>query len=238
MTLLTSLVEVRTIACDRPRSEFDDQSIEQAAQLIVDAEGIINPIILTRTGINSFAIVNGHFEYYAAARAKEIDLAIGETISAYIIDGENEAITKQVDIFRNPKQSPDLEPATINNNLDFASSNLETRLNNIESRIENRLNEIIQEQKKKNEDLEQQIISLNKKLPEEIEPLTTFNQASLSELVIKLKPVLRSDNKTNNIAKQIIESRPFQSLREVSKETKGLSDMMMLRIIDFWLYSR
>ncbi len=238
MTLLTSLVEVKTIACDRPRSEFDEQEIEQAARSIVEAEGIINPIILSRTGINSFEVVNGHFEYYAAARAKEIDLAIGETIAAYIIDGQNEAINKQVDIFRKSQKSENTTKTTVNNNSDIASSNLENRLNNIESRIENRLNEIIQEHEKKNKDLEQKIKSLSNKLPEKIEPLATFNQASLSELTVKLKPILSSDKKTNDIADKILQARPFESLSEVLVKTKGLGDKTMVKIIDRWLYSQ
>jgi len=66
MTLSISLVEVRTLTSEQPRSNFNQQQIEEAAKLIVAAEGIINPIIVSRTGINSFKVVNGHFEYYAA----------------------------------------------------------------------------------------------------------------------------------------------------------------------------
>ena len=61
--------------------------------MIIAAEGIINPLILNRTGINSFAVVDGYFEYHAAARAKEIDLARGETVAAYIVEEENEVIS-------------------------------------------------------------------------------------------------------------------------------------------------
>ena len=238
MTLLTSLVEVRTITCDRSRSEFNDREIEEAARSIIAAEGIINPIILTRTGINSFAVVNGHFEYHAAARAKEIDLAIGETVSAYIIEEESEAIAKQIDIFRKSKQT--LDTATENPNAisNTVSSNLEARLNNLESRLENSFNEIKQECKQKNLDLDRKIKSLENKLPEKIEPLNTFNKASLSELITKLKPILKSDKKTSDIAGNIIKARPFTSLSEVLAKTKGLGEKTMLRIIDRWLYSQ
>jgi len=230
MTLLTSLVEVKTITCDRPRSEFDEQQIEEAAQLIIAAEGIINPLILNRTGINSFAVVDGYFEYHAAARAKEIDLARGETVAAYIVEEENEVISQQVDVFRKSKQVPDPVP--------IVSGTLETRFNNLESRLENRFNEIKQEYKQKNQELEQKIQSLSSKLPEQIEPLATFNQASLPELITKLKPVLRSDKKTNDIANKIIKARPFRSLSEVLTKTAGLGEKTMLGILDRWLYSQ
>ena len=228
MSLLASLVEVRTITCDRPRSNFDEQKIEQAAKLIVAAEGIINPIIVSRTGINSFQVVNGHFEYYAAARARELNLEIGEAIAAYIIEEKNEATIKdQVAIFRQPLSPPKHLPNT---------TNIENRLTNIEARIENRLNELKSEYTQNNKKLEQEIDSLKNKLPEKIEPLTTFNEASLIELVSKLKSVLRSDKKANDIAPKIIEARPFKSLTEVLENVRGLGDKTMLRIIDSWLY--
>ncbi|WP_319420318.1 ParB N-terminal domain-containing protein [Pleurocapsa sp. FMAR1] len=229
MTLSSSLVEVRTITCNRPRSNFDQQKIEQAANLIVAAEGIINPIIVSRTGINSFQVIDGHFEYYAAARARELNLEIGEAIAAYIVEEKNETIIKdQVAIFRQPLPPQDRQLNT---------DNLETRLTNIESRIENRLNELKSEYTQKNKELEQKIDSLKSKLPEKIEPLTTFNEANLIELVSKLKLVLRSDKKANDIAPKIIAARPFKSSTEVLENVRGLGDKTMLRIIDSWLYS-
>ena len=230
-----SLVEVRSITSKISRSQFNEQQIEEAAKSIIEAKGIINPIILTRTGINSFEVINGHFEYHAAARAREIDLAFAETIAAYIIDGENKAIDKQIDIFRTAKES--FELTTIDNkNNNFNTGNLETRVNNLELRIENRLNELKKEYEQKNKDLSQKLETLNKKLPEKIEPLATFNQANLSELVIKLKPILRSDKTTNNIAEQIVKARPFESLTQVITKTKGLGETRAIAIIDRWLY--
>ncbi len=229
MTLSPSLVEVRTIASDQPRSNFDEQKIEKAAQLIIEAEGIINPIIVSRTGINSFQVLHGHLEYHAAARARELNLEIGEAIAAYIIEEENKAtIEEQVSIFRESQ-----EPKPIEGNV----SNLEFRLTNLESRIENRFNELTSEFSQKNQELEQEIDHLKQKLPERIEPLTTFNQASKNELVIKLKPILRSDKKANDIAPKIIEARPFKSLNEVLENVKGLGDKTMLKVVDSWLYS-
>ena len=232
-----SLVEVKSITSEISRSKFNQQQIEEAAKAIVEAKGIINPIILTRTGINSFEVVSGHFEYHAAARAKELDLASAETIAAYIIDSEDKAIDKQINIFRNAARLPKRETID-NNNSQNNTSNLEGRINNLESRIENRLNELKKEYEQKNSDLTQKIKELSDKLPEKIEPLATFNQASLSELVIKLKPILRSDTTTNNIAEKIVEARPFESLTQVITNTKGLGEKRAIAIIDRWLYSQ
>lgn len=240
MTLSQSLVEVRTIISSQPRSEFDPQKIEEAARLIVEAEGIINPIVVSRTGINSFEVINGHFEYHAAARAREKDLAKAETVAAYIIEGENETIAKQIEIFRKSPVDPsdNLQVDSYSNNSQVAVNNLETRLNNFESRIENRFNELKSEYTQKNQDLAAALKSLENKLPEQIEPLTTFNQADLKDLTIKLKSILKSDTKANKIAQNIVNARPFTSLTEVIDKTKGLGEKTMLRIVDRWLYSQ
>ena len=236
MTLSQSLVEVKTISSDVPRSEFDEGQIELVAQLIIDAEGIINPLIITPTGINSFSVVEGHFEYYAAVRAKQIDLEIGETIAAYIIECEHEGIFEQVKLLR---KSNHLEEELNETNSDRsynAIDNLETRLNNFELRIENRFHELKQEYDRKNQDLQEKIEVLNNNLPEKIEPLTTFNNAELSELISKLKLAIKSDNKATDIAEKIVKGRPFKSIAEVLAKTKGLGDKTMITIIDSWLY--
>lgn len=224
MTLSQSLVEIKTITCDRACSEFDEQKIEQAAKSIIAAEGIINPILVARIGINSFKVVNGDFEYYAAVRAKEIDLAKGETIAAYIVDEDDETIKQQIDIFRK-SQIPSISPDRF----------LETRITNIESRFENRLNELKEEYTNKIKDLENNIVFINRKLPAKIEPLSTFNQAKLPELITKLERALGNKKTNQNFAEQIIAGRPFKSLSDVKEKTKGLGEKTMLKIIDCWL---
>ena len=226
MTLSQSLVEIKTITCDRIRSDFDEQKIEMAAKSIVAAEGIINPILVTRTGINSFKVVDGDFEYYAAVRAKEIDLAKGETIAAYIVDEDNNIIKQQIDLFRN---------YTSNSSSNITSGSLETRITNIESRFENRLSELKKEYINKIKALENNIAYIHSKLPEKIEPLTTFNQAKLPELIIKLERALGNKKTNQKFAEQIIKARPFKSLSEVKAKIKGLGEKTMLKIIDCWL---
>jgi len=73
-------------------------------------------------------------------------------------------------------------------------------------------------------------------MPEKIEPLKTFNEASLIELARKLKPFLNGDKTVNKIAPKIIAARPFKSLTEVVEKVKGLGDKTMVKIVDSWLY--
>ncbi|NJL89167.1 MAG: ParB N-terminal domain-containing protein [Coleofasciculaceae cyanobacterium SM2_1_6] len=101
MKLQTKLIAVKRINSSTARSSFSADEIEQVANLIVNAEGIINPIILRQHSLESYEVVDGHFEYHAAVRAKEISLLKGETVQAIILEPENEEILlEQVSILR------------------------------------------------------------------------------------------------------------------------------------------
>lgn len=105
MKLSTSLVAVKKITDSSSHSQFDREQVERLAQLILALEGIVNPLVVRRTSLQSYEVVAGHFEYQAAARAREIDPRKGEMISAYIIEPEDEtvgaAITEQVYLLQN-----------------------------------------------------------------------------------------------------------------------------------------
>jgi ParB family chromosome partitioning protein len=102
MKLSNSFIAVKKINSSVPRSNFSEDDLTRAAELILKAEGIINPLVLRRTSPQYYEVVDGHFEYYAAARAKEMDSKNGEYIGAFIIESENEEILQQqVKLFRN-----------------------------------------------------------------------------------------------------------------------------------------
>ncbi|MEZ2321830.1 MAG: chromosome partitioning protein ParB [Microcoleus sp.] len=90
--LSPSLVAVKKITSKVPRDNFADRDLEKVAQLILELGGLINPIILRRNGMDAYEIVDGDFEYYAAAKAREINPMKGETIGAFILEPENEEL--------------------------------------------------------------------------------------------------------------------------------------------------
>jgi Asp-tRNA(Asn)/Glu-tRNA(Gln) amidotransferase C subunit len=92
MKLSTALVAVKKINSAVPRSNFSESELNRAAELILKAEGIINPLVIRRTSLESYEVVAGDFEYHVAARAREIDPRKGEMIGAFIIDAENEEV--------------------------------------------------------------------------------------------------------------------------------------------------
>jgi len=99
--LSPSIILVNAIRCDVARQQFSEEKIDIAARLILDIEGVISPIIVSRDGIKNYRVIHGDFEYYAAMRAREIDSLRGECINAYIVDTENqETVEKQIQVFR------------------------------------------------------------------------------------------------------------------------------------------
>lgn len=108
MKLPTKLVAVKRISSDVARSNFDAEDIEKAAKLIIEVEGTINPVVLRRTSLESYEVVDGHFEYYAAVRARELSPLKGEMIQSVIVEPDNEDILlEQVELFRKGTHATD-----------------------------------------------------------------------------------------------------------------------------------
>ena len=122
MLLSPEFVLVKEITSNVPRSEFLESELEQAAQLILKAEGTIKPLVVRTIGWESYEVVDGHFEYYAAVRAKEINPRDGERIGAFIIEGDKakvleeqvEMLRKKSDIYPVSEESTIQEEGTIN----------------------------------------------------------------------------------------------------------------------------
>jgi len=248
MKLPTSLVAVKKISSSVARSSFPAEEIEKAAHLIIGVEGTINPIILRRTSLESYEVVDGYFEYYAAVRAREISPLKGEMIQAIILEPENEkALLDQVDLLRkgsNPKPLPDGS----NSDLDFRFANLEKVFQSQfeELRKDNRnLKQSIDEvaSKVQNSGFSEKLIDeiVNKVV--EAARLTGSSPRSKEKSIDELKqnPLdlnLASENELRNvpgigpaIALRIIERRNMkgkftsvEELSEIEKVTKNLID--------------
>ncbi|NES04361.1 MAG: hypothetical protein F6K22_16905 [Okeania sp. SIO2F4] len=101
INLSTSLVDLDNITAKVDISEFSGDEIEKMANLILTTGGVVRPIILKRTGIESCEIVTGNFEYHATVKASEIDPEHSGMIRGFIITEEQEEnIIKQQEILR------------------------------------------------------------------------------------------------------------------------------------------
>ena len=175
MKLPTSLVAVKKISSSVARSSFPAEEIEKAAHLIIGVEGTINPIILRRTSLESYEVVDGYFEYYAAVRAREISPLKGEMIQAIILEPENEkALLDQVDLLRkgsNPKPLPD-----------GSTSDLDFRFANLEKIFQSQFEEL----RKDNRNLKQSIDEVASKVQS-----SGFSKELITEIVNKVGEAVR-----------------------------------------------
>ncbi|MEG4483499.1 ParB N-terminal domain-containing protein [Microcoleus sp. D2_18a_B4] len=212
--LSPSLVAVKKITSAVPRSNFSEAELEKLARLILESGGLINPIIVRRNGMDAYEIVDGNFEYYAAARAKEIDGPKGETIGAFILEEENEELLlKQLEILRktaipenlvelpetgflyentsSPPADSITNPVSVvevpnlgENETTEDSSSLEQRLTNIEALFASQINELKAEYAREQQVLAQSIQELENRILQQV-PLLV--EAGLANRINELK---------------------------------------------------
>jgi len=100
MKLPIALVAVRKIS-STSTEVFPSEEIQQLAELILEVQGVINPLIVRRTSLDTFEVVEGEFTYQAARKARELNPMKGEVIQAIILTPENEeAVMRQVRLLR------------------------------------------------------------------------------------------------------------------------------------------
>ena len=216
--LLVSLVLVKKITSTVPRSNFAERDLEKLAQLILELGGLINPIILRRNGMDSYEIVDGDFEYYAAAKAREINPMKGETIGAFILEPENEGLLlEQVQALRKSAKTENLvdnpetgflyentsSPAdSITNPVSLVevpnlgenetpedSSSLEQRLTNIEAQFASQINELKAEYAREQKVLAQSIQEIENRILQQVPLLVEAGLANrINELKLELQP--------------------------------------------------
>ena len=226
-----AIVLVEDIQSSLPRSKFSEADLDEAAKLLLKIEGVITPPILLQSGLDSYKVIEGHFEYYAALRAEEIDPLKGETINAYLVEDEKDLAVykKQIEVFRQGKALP----PTDNNSSDMSS--IEARL----AAIEDMLHKIISEQ---------QIKTLQPISPPVQTPTTTIiasNQAEdklLKEIntldIIPLNNKLEQIKASKKVRENILKARqnpsfqPFQSRHELIKRIAGLGEKSFNTLLD------
>jgi hypothetical protein len=99
-------VNVKSIFCDVPRSNFVESELEQLADFILQTDGLIRPLILKEIGVQQYAVIRGHREYYGAVIAKERDLKKAEMVNAFIIESEiQEVAIEQLNLLSEDRES-------------------------------------------------------------------------------------------------------------------------------------
>jgi ParB family chromosome partitioning protein len=182
--------------------------------------------------MDAYEIVDGDFEYYAAARAKEIEPLKGETIGAFILEEENEELLlEQLEILRKTAITENQSVSEVPQQ----SSSFEQRLTNIETRLENRINELKAEYTREKQALIERVKDVESRIPKPVPLLEALNTQEPSKLAINLK----NAGIKVPIIEQILKERDleqFASFENVLERIrgKGLGEKTMIKLIDKW----
>ncbi|MCT7964795.1 hypothetical protein NG799_00440 [Laspinema sp. D1] len=258
-----SLVDVKSIASTVSRSTFPETALDSLSDLMLECDGLLRPLVLKRTGVESYTVVDGHLEYYAAVRAREKNPRKGEMVYAFVFAPKNEEIIlKQTELLKSfgesksnqgVKESP--VQATIQPNQEVLKDlpvqtsiqpDLEARFLNIEVRIDTRLNELKAEYSQNlqrieemlDQKVEERVKDIESRNPKPAPLLESLNNLELPEP--QLYSRLRKAGINKNIIDNIIKERnttpfePFVNFEDVIARIDKLGDKTMIKMIDGW----
>ena len=216
------MVDVESVTSNVPRSNFQEADLEILADLILESGGILKPLVLKKTGFEQYEVVDGHFEYYSAVRAREKNPSEGDMVSALIISSENEDVAlKQIASLKGiDSPGKPVRP-------ELGTTKLEPRLANLELRLEKQFNEFKSEFIQERQRIDSQFKQLENLIPqkgEQSNPLSLLNSLDKDELSRKLqRSRIRGAEK---LAKDIFDARrkkpkqEFEDYRDVMKSIK------------------
>lgn len=250
-------VDITTIHSNIPRSNFNPEDLEELASKILESDGLLQPIILKKTGFEQYEVVEGHLEHYAALVAKQKNPRKGEMVNALVISNEElETALEQISILNKLKNNTGskevvregfdlVEPDRVNYNFEASNNVLEKNVMDLRNMIGD-LRTIVNDLKDKIQKKDKEIQSIKNSLPKKNNSLNTFNHAEKVDLAFKLRSAGMNESKAIKIAEAVEKERnkkEFTSLSEISNRIKipygkrmqrGISPEKMLDIIETW----
>jgi hypothetical protein len=141
MSLLTSSIDLDTITPPAvPSSQFPLHQVENLANLFLKAGDTVSPILVRKISPIAFEVLEGHFEYYAAIKAQEIEEQF-TAIRAYVVPSDLEStILEQYKFLRSPSTTIPTPPQVTN-----ASPYLDKIEEAITNRLEQKLTAVIEQ---------------------------------------------------------------------------------------------
>lgn len=229
-------VDVKEIKSELPRSSFSEKEIEQLADLILESGGLFRPIILKQIDIESYTVLEGHLEYYAAVRAREKNPRQGEMVNAFIASlKEEHKIQDQIQSLQASEESP---KPVFDVTSSIPKSKEELRSSDWISSFETRLSEIREElfQTKRNHEYRFTQLEKNLEEAEKLDLLDLLNTLGKQDLISQLSRCGIPSAKIEAIynARTQKSNKKFDSYRDVVDSTKNFGDKGMLGLIDAW----
>lgn len=222
-------VDVKEIESKMSRLDFSEAEIERLANSILETKGMLRPLIVKQTGMESYVVLDGDLEYFAAVRAREKSPQQGEMVNAFVIAKAEESIVqKQIEALRDSG----LSATVVSNeatNRDGGSSWIGS--------FETRLGEIREELFQTKRNHEYRLVQLEKNFEKSKGDLLDFLNTTEKQNLLAELP--RYGTKVKIIeaihdARSKEHGKKFDSYQDVVKATKGFGSSGMLSLIDAW----
>lgn len=226
-----SLVDVVSIKSKKTRSSFPEEHIEKLARSIVDSGGLLKPLILSQVDLESYEVISGDLEFFAAQRAREIDPRKGEMTGAFVFPKKvPESIEAQLELLNSIFFAP-FSPRKDDEKTVFDSQ----RFTNLETRLDTAIEDIKRSHTKEIQRLDLEITEIKKNITSKIEILEAFNKFSFPILTRKLHAANIKGKTSEKIIENIEKERkktPFISISDIVCRVGGLGEKRIISIID------
>lgn len=230
-------VDVKCITSDISRSTFSEQGIEQLADSILKNDSLLRPLILKQTGVESFVVLDGHLEFYAAVRAREKNPRQAEMVNSFVISSKEEStVNEQIQFLRASDDS--VAPLPTPKKTEGVShwiTSFENRLSEMREVIfqNNQINESRFNQ------LEKNLVPKSKENLLDMNLLDMINTLKKEDLIQQLSHRYRLNKKKAEAiyeAREQKKDKKFESYSDVIKSTKGkgFGEKGLISLIDAW----
>jgi len=244
MSLLTSSIDLETITPPTPEtSQFPSIQIEQLANLFLQAGDTVRPILLRKISPISFQILEGHFEYYAAMKAQEIDEQF-TAIRAYVVPPDLEStILAQYQFLRSLSSPIPIEEST-QPDLDQLETAIANRLEQklaatLEQLVEKRINSSLQSFTNQiTQQLDTHLLDIKLDIKNSLSsaPTTKTVETIIQPPDLSTEPVSQKTVKTPTKSKTKSEKPPAtakkQNLDDDPKASQVLNDLNTMNFAD------
>jgi hypothetical protein len=202
------LVDVVCITSAKSCEEFDKTKVNELADSILESDGLLKPLVLKATGPESFEVIDGYLQYWAAVRAREKDSRKGEMVNAFVIaPRDEEMIVKQLRTLQSQAETSSSAPVIESDEKSSYPKDISTN--------------ILQAYKKDLENINRKIdvlVSLPSQLTEMIQKLEQHFQEKIESVNGWLKQLENKPEPVKTVAKKGYVGNNVRELRLLAVE--------------------
>jgi hypothetical protein len=228
-------VDIKNIASDLPKSSFTESDLEQLADLILKADGLLRPLILKESGVEKYTVIEGHREYYAALRAKEKDRTKAEMVNAFVVSPNiQQSAIEQLKLLkedRSPRSGSETTPSSIEQLLPALLAAISQQIKPIVDRLaeHQQILDVLKLDRVNGAEVNRQI-ETNKQT--DLQPkFEDIPLAPIPSVVVNPKPLKTAKSKPDQATKTTAKSKKTSTLPESIDPTKASNTLNLINTL-------